>query len=81
MNYRLGSSFSQNQDPNLTAEAYPRKGSRYLLKNSAVTELVTAIGEAMRGRTYVSPLIADVMLSRISDPALPGVNASQTATI
>ena len=59
---------TQNQDPNLAAEAYRRKASGYLLKNSAATELVTAIREAMRGRTYVSPLIADVMLSRISDP-------------
>ncbi|HEX8895304.1 MAG TPA: response regulator transcription factor, partial [Terriglobales bacterium] len=59
---------TQNQDPNLAAEAYRRKASGYLLKNSAATELVTAIREAMRGRTYVSPLIADVMLSRISEP-------------
>jgi len=60
---------TQNQDPNLAAEAYRRKASAYLLKNSAATELVNAIREAMTGRTYVSPLIADVMLSRISDPA------------
>lgn len=60
---------TQNQDPNLAAEAFHRKASGYLLKNSAATELVTAIREAMRGRTYVSPLIAEAMLSRLSDPA------------
>ncbi len=60
---------TQNQDPNFAAEAFRRKASGYLLKNSAATELVTAIREAMRGRTYVSPLIAEVMLSRLSDPA------------
>ena len=59
---------TQNQDADLAAEAFRRKASGYLLKNSAATELVTAIREAMRGRTYVSPLIAEVMLSRLSDP-------------
>lgn len=60
---------TQNQDPNFAAEAFRRKASGYLLKNSAATELVTAIREAMRGRTYVSPLIAEVTLTRLSDPA------------
>ena len=60
---------TQNQDPNIAAEAFRRKASGYLLKNSAATELVTAIREAMKGRTYVSPLIAEVTLSRLSDPA------------
>jgi DNA-binding NarL/FixJ family response regulator len=59
---------TQNQDPHLAAEAFRRKASGYLLKNSAATELVTAIREAMKGRTYVSPLIAEMMLSRLSDP-------------
>jgi DNA-binding NarL/FixJ family response regulator len=59
---------TQNQDPNLAAEAFRRKASGYLLKNSAAAELVIAIREAMRGRTYVSPMIAEVMLSRLSDP-------------
>ena len=59
---------TQNQDPNLAAEAFRRKASGYLLKNSAATELVAAIREAMKGRTYVSPLIAEMMLSRLSDP-------------
>jgi DNA-binding NarL/FixJ family response regulator len=60
---------TQNQDPNIAAEAFRRKASGYLLKSSAATELVTAIREAMKGRTYVSPLIAEVTLSRLSDPA------------
>lgn len=61
---------TQNQDPNLAAEALRRKASGYLNKNSVATELVAAIREAMKGRAYVSRLIAEVMLSRISDPAL-----------
>jgi DNA-binding NarL/FixJ family response regulator len=60
---------TQNQDPNFAAEAFRRKASGYLLKNSAATELITAIREAMKGRTYVSPLIAEGMLSTLADPA------------
>ncbi len=60
---------TQNQDANVAAEAFRRKASGYLLKNSAATELITAIREAMKGRTYVSPLIAEGMLSSMSDPA------------
>lgn len=60
---------TQSQDANVAAEAFRRKASGYLLKNSAATELITAIREAMKGRTYVSPLIAEGMLSSISDPA------------
>jgi DNA-binding NarL/FixJ family response regulator len=60
---------TQNQDANLAAEAFRQKASGYLLKNSAATELITAIREAMKGRTYVSPLIAEGMLSSLSDPA------------
>jgi DNA-binding NarL/FixJ family response regulator len=60
---------TQNQDANLAAEAFRRKASGYLLKNSAATELITAIREALKGRTYVSPLIAEAMLSTLSDPA------------
>ena len=60
---------TQNQDANVAAEAFRRKASGYLLKNSAATELITAIREVLKGRTYVSPLIAGEMLSSISDPA------------
>ena len=64
---------TQNQDPNLAAEAFRRKASGYVLKNSAATELITAIREAMKGHTYVSPLIAKRMISTLSDPMCQGV--------
>ena len=35
--------------------------SAYVLKQSASTELLTAIGEALAGRTYVAPALADVV--------------------
>ncbi len=53
---------TQNRDPNLAAEAFRRKASGYLLKNSAASELSVAIREAIRGRSYVSPLIAQGMM-------------------
>ena len=47
-------------------EAFRRKASGYLLKDSAASELTTAIREALLGRTYVSPLIAGGMLDHAS---------------
>jgi len=59
---------TQNQDANLAAEAFRRKASGYVLKSSAATELITAIREAMKGHTYVSPLVAERMISTLSNP-------------
>jgi DNA-binding NarL/FixJ family response regulator len=54
---------TQNREPRLAVEAFRRKASGYLLKDSAASELVTAIREALKGRSYVSPLIAKGMLN------------------
>src|SRR5262245_64860064 len=48
---------TQNRDARLAVEAFRRNASGYLLKDSAASELTTAIREALRGRSYVSPLI------------------------
>ena len=73
---------TQNRDPNLAAEAFRRKASGYLLKNSAASELSLAIREAVRGRSYVSPLIAkgmmECMLNRgPGGEGLPGLTPRQ----
>ena len=47
---------TQNREPRYAVEAFRRKASGYLLKDSAASELTTAIREALLGRTYVSPL-------------------------
>jgi len=52
---------TQNRDPRLASEAFRRRASGYLLKDSAASELTTAIREALRGRSYVSPSIARAM--------------------
>jgi DNA-binding NarL/FixJ family response regulator len=49
---------TQNRDPRFAAEAFKRHASGYLLKDSAASELTTAIREALRGRTYVSPAVS-----------------------
>jgi DNA-binding NarL/FixJ family response regulator len=59
---------TQNREPRYAVEAFRRKASGYLLKDSAASELVTAIREALQGRSYVSPLIAKGMLDRALNP-------------
>ena len=59
---------TQNREPRLAVEAFRRNASGYLLKDSAVSELRTAIGEALRGRSYISPLIAKGMLDHATNP-------------
>jgi DNA-binding NarL/FixJ family response regulator len=62
---------TQNREPRYAVEAFRRKASGYLLKDSAASELTTAIREALQGRSYVSPLIAKGMLTNPVNPA-PG---------
>jgi DNA-binding NarL/FixJ family response regulator len=52
---------TQNREPRFAIEAFRRQASGYLLKDSAASELTAAIRDAMRGRTYVSPIIAKGM--------------------
>ena len=50
-------------DPELAAEAFHRGASAYLLKTSAVPELVRAVKEALDGRVYISPQVTKDALS------------------
>ena len=59
---------TQNREPRYAVEAFRRKASGYLLKDSAASELTTAIREALQGRSYVSPLIAKGMLNHALNP-------------
>jgi DNA-binding NarL/FixJ family response regulator len=45
-------------DATYAADAFEAGASGFVLKHSAPSELTTAIHEAMKGQTYVSPLIA-----------------------
>ena len=50
---------TMNEDPNLAAEAFRAGASGYLLKRSAASELVTAIHEVMKRRSYITPLVTE----------------------
>lgn len=46
------------------AEAFEAGASGYILKHSATSELINAIHEVLKGRNYISPMIAkDLLLS------------------
>jgi DNA-binding NarL/FixJ family response regulator len=49
-------------DVTYAASAFKAGASGYVLKHSAPDELVTAIREALQGRTYITPLIAGRLL-------------------
>jgi DNA-binding NarL/FixJ family response regulator len=54
-----------NEDPGLAARAIQSCASAYVLKRGAGSELVRAIREVMRERTYVTPLITDGMVQAL----------------
>ena len=49
---------TMNTDPALAAEAFRRGASGYLLKTCAASELILAIREVLKGRSYLSSAIA-----------------------
>jgi DNA-binding NarL/FixJ family response regulator len=49
---------TMSEDADVAAEAFRIGASGYLLKNSAVSELLQAIQEVYQGRSYVTPLAA-----------------------
>ena len=61
---------TMNPDPDLAGEALRLGASGYVLKSSAAQELKQAIQEALRGRSYITPLITrDVVGSLIRQPS------------
>jgi DNA-binding NarL/FixJ family response regulator len=60
---------TMQEDPELAVEAMRAGASGYLLKTSASSELLHAIQEALKGKTYVTPRISKGMeKSFIRDP-------------
>jgi len=49
---------TMNHDADLAVEAFRRGASGYLLKTCAASELATAVREVLRGKSYLSPMIA-----------------------
>jgi DNA-binding NarL/FixJ family response regulator len=48
---------TMNTDPEVAAEAFRRGASGYLPKSAAASELITAVREVLKGKSYLSPLI------------------------
>ena len=59
---------TQNREPRYAVEAFRRKASGYLLKDSAASELTAAIRDALHGRCYISPQIAGDVVNRAMEP-------------
>jgi DNA-binding NarL/FixJ family response regulator len=49
---------TMNPDADLAAEAFRRGASGYVLKTCTASELIVAVREVLRGRSYLSPMIA-----------------------
>jgi DNA-binding NarL/FixJ family response regulator len=64
---------TQNREPRIAAEAFRRHASGYVLKDAAASELTMAIRAALRGRTYLSPAIAEAMRDIADSPATPPI--------
>jgi len=49
---------TMNHDADLAAEAFRRGASGYLVKTCAASELAIAVPEVLKGKSYLSPMIA-----------------------
>lgn len=56
---------TMHADRDYVTEAFRAGGSAYILKRSAASELVRAIQEVLKGRTYITPLIVQDAASPI----------------
>jgi len=70
---------TMNDDPDLAVEAMRSGAAGYLLKSSAAEELLRAIQTALKGKIYVTPLIARGMQkSFIKNPGVKGLAKALT---
>jgi DNA-binding NarL/FixJ family response regulator len=61
---------TMHADPAYVTEAFRAGASGYLLKRSAASELLNAVREVLKGRSYVTPLVArDMLRSVLEAPA------------
>jgi DNA-binding NarL/FixJ family response regulator len=65
---------TMNDDADLAAEAFRSGASAYVLKQSAASELLTAIRQVNEGRSYVTPLITQDLVGSLvrGDQSAPG---------
>lgn len=68
---------TMNEDGDLASEAIRGGASGYLLKSSAGSELLTAIHTALRGGSYVTPLITRAMEESFIRSPVPKPSSKQ----
>jgi DNA-binding NarL/FixJ family response regulator len=71
---------TMHQDVTYAAKAFELGAAGFVLKHSAPSELVTAIREALAGRTYVTPLIAKELMQAYRDGAAQQQGAATELT-
>jgi DNA-binding NarL/FixJ family response regulator len=62
---------TMHPDATYAANAFEVGASGFVLKQSAPSELITAIHEAMKGKTYVTPLIAGDLIRTYQEGGSP----------
>lgn len=59
---------TMHANPQYATEAFRAGANGYLLKQSAADEFLTAMREVLKGRTYITPLIARDLLDDLTKP-------------
>jgi DNA-binding NarL/FixJ family response regulator len=64
---------TMHADAQLATEAFRAGASGYVLKQSAGEELIAAIQEVLKGRTYLTPLITKNVIANLTEATPPTV--------
>ena len=64
---------TMHADAQLATEAFRAGASGYVLKQSAGEELIAAIQEVLKGRTYLTPLITQNVIANLTESTPPTV--------
>ncbi len=68
-----------HNEPEYVVEAFRAGAAGYVLKQCAVSELVTALRQVLEGRSYVTPLMAEHVVAAATNPGLRRNPASLTS--
>ncbi|HMF97728.1 MAG TPA: response regulator transcription factor [Vicinamibacterales bacterium] len=68
---------TMSEDRELAVDAFRAGASGYVLKRSAASELLAAITEVMKGRSYVTPLITEGLVGSMLGAAQPSISLTE----
>ena len=72
---------TMHPDVAYAVSAFKEGASGYVLKNSAPDELIVAIREGLKGRTYVTPLIAGKLLRAYESGSQPRIGTDTSPSL